>query len=322
MAEFICPDCGNSRLCDQNGNGVSDVKSLDVHGKYVCSQCGAELAQEQMKALIAAAAQEQALVAQLRQQARNAKNSGDYETASAYYQQMLSMDPNSWEAAFYAVCCNSWGCNVGGIDNACTAVKLCLPDVFDKVEVLPSSEKKTCVKLLVSDAGLFALEKFDAAVKYHTSLNASVMSQHNGELKNQLISALNVVIACASLVMERFGDDPEIAPLVEIPADVALKMQSRQTFVTVVLEPQTSRTLLEWIGRFNPAYVEEYKAQQNRAMASGTRFLMILGVIFLVLWYVLDGMFAKWFCMPMAIFCLGLGVFRIIVQVANKRLNG
>lgn len=322
MAEFVCPNCGNHQLCDQNGKCVSGIKALDAHGKYVCSQCGAELEQEQLKALIVAAAQEYTLTAQLGQRARNAKQSGDYESASAYYQQMLAVDPNSWEAAFYSVCCNSWGCGVGGIDNACTAVKLCLEGVFDKLEMLSGTQKKTAVKLVVSDAGLFAVEKFDAAVRHHASLNASVMNQHNNELKNQLISALNVMIVCSSLVMERFGDDPEIAPLVEIPANAALQMQSRQGFVSTVLEPDTSKTLLEWIGKYNPGYVEEYQKKQNRAMASGTSFLMVLGAIFLALGLLLEGVFAKWFCIPMAIFCLGVGIFRIIVQAANKKRNG
>lgn len=322
MAEFVCPNCGNRQLRDLNGKVISSVKALDVHGKYACSECGAELEHEHLKELIAAAVQEYTLSTQLLQQARNAKKSGDYETASENYQQLLNIDPNNWEAAFYSVCCNSWGCNVGGIDNACTAVKLCLGDVFDKLETLPKAQKQTAVKLVVSDAGLFAVEKFDAAVRYHASLNASVMTQHNSALKSQLISALNVVIACSSLVMERFGNDSEIAPLVELPANVALQMQSRQTFVSVVLEPETSRTLLEWIGRYNPSYVEEYKKKQNRSMASGTIFLIVLGAIFLALGLLLEGVFAKWFCIPMAAFCLLVGIFRIIVQAANKKLNG
>ncbi len=321
MAEFICSNCGNNQLRNQNGTCVPNIKSLDVRGKYFCSQCGEELEREQFKALINAAVQESRLASQLCQLARNAKKSGDYATASDYYQQMLDMDSNNWEAAFYSVCCNSWGCNIGGIENACTAVKLCLNDVFDILETLPRAEKRNAVKLVVAEAGNFALKKFDDAVQYHVSLNSSVMSQHNSELKNQLISALNVMLVCSSLVMERFGNDLELAPLVEIPATAALQMQSRQSFVSVVLEPNTSKTLLEWIGRFNPEYVEKYKKKQNSSMVSGTIFLMVLSAIFLVLGLLLEGIFANWFCIPMAVFCFGYGVLRIIVQIANKKLN-
>ena len=29
MVEFICPNCGNNQLCDQNGNPVSSIKALE-----------------------------------------------------------------------------------------------------------------------------------------------------------------------------------------------------------------------------------------------------------------------------------------------------
>lgn len=321
MAEFICPNCGNNQLCDQKGKCVSSIKSLAANEKYVCSQCGTEVAQEQLKEMVAAAAQESILSSNLYKQARNAKNKGDYEGASNLYQQILLREPNSWEAAFFSVSCNS-RCSVGAIENACNAVRLCLAGVFDMIDALQNSQKQNAVKTVVTDACLFAVNMFDAAVKHHASINASVMSQHNNELKQQLVSATNIVVSCASLVMNRYGDEPEIAAVVETPAKCALELQSRQQFVSIVLEPDTSRTLLEWIGRFNPEYVENYKKKQNRAMASGTVFLMVLGAIFLALGLLLEGVFAKWFCVPMAIFCLGFGILRLIVQAANKKLNG
>lgn len=322
MAEFICPNCGNRQLNDQNGNRLSDIKALDLKQMYVCSQCGTESEPEQRKMLVMAAAQESRESAQLWLQARNAKNDSDYEMASEYYQQILAMDPSSWEATFYSVCCNSWACSIGGIDNACTAVKMCLNEVFDKIELLSDKQKAFAVKLVVSDAGLFAVEKFDAAVRYHASLNASVMNQHNNELKNRLISALNVLIAASSLVMERFGDDAKIAPLVAIPAQAAIQMQSRQSFVKIILEPETSKTLLDWIGRYDPGFVAEYKKKQNKSILTGSIVLIVLGAIFLALGLLLNGIFAKWFSLPMAGVCLLWGFFRVIIQAANKKMNG
>lgn len=321
MVEFVCPNCGNRQLRDHNGKVVSRGAELGVNVKYTCTKCGAELTQEQWEELFNAALTELTLSSQLLQQARNAKKSGDYETASEYYQQLLDIDPNNWEAAFYAVYCNSWGCNAGGIDNACTAVKMCLNDVFDKIEVLPAAQKETAVSLVVSDAGLFAFEKFDAAVQYHMSLNGSVMTQHKSELQNQLISALSIVVACSSLVMKRFGNDPRIAPLVEIPAKAALQMQSRQTFVSVNLKPETNNTLLEWIGKYNPGYVEEYKRKQNRFLISSTIFLFVFGAICLTLGLLLEGPFAKFFFTGMAAFLLLFGILRVILLVANKILT-
>ena len=160
------------------------------------------------------------------------------------------------------------------------------------------------------------------AIKTHMAIPANQMSAHNGALKAQMVSALNMLITCASQIMSRYGDNDEIACCVENPARRAVEFYKRQSFVTVALSAETNATLLNWIGRFNPGYVEEYKKKQNRAMVSGTIALMIFGTIFLALGLSLKGVFAKWFCIPMAVFCLGYGVFRVIIQLANKKLNG
>lgn len=321
MVEFICGNCGNKELRGQNGKLVSNPKALDVHGQYTCSQCGVELPQEQLRELIKAAAEESVLTMNLLRQAREAKNSGNYEVASELYQQVLCMDPGNWQAAYFSVSCNS-RCSYGANENACDAVKLCLEGVFNLIDNLPASEKKDAVKIVVVDACSFAVEMFDAAVKQHAALDVNAMTQNKNNLKNQLISALNITIACASNVINRYGDDDQIAPIVETPATCAIQLQTRQSYVSLVIEPETAKTLLEWIGKFNPKFVEDYKKKQNKSMATGSIVLMVLGAIFLALGLLLEGMFAKWFCLPMAGFCLLYGIFRIIVQAANKKLNG
>lgn len=321
MVECICLNCGNKQFRDQNGKCVSDAKALNVHGKYTCSECGAELSKEQMGALITAAAQETSAALSICTQARNAKKRGDYETAGEYYQQLLQIDPNSWEGAFYSVYCNCYNA-VGAVENACDALKNSLKGVFDMIDGLQGMVKQSAVKLLVSDAGLFALHMFDSAVQQHAALDAASMTKNTTALKNKLISALNIMIACADNVISRYGDDNQIAPLVELPATCAIQMQSRQSYVTLTIEPETHRTLLEWIGRFNPQFVADYKKKQNKSMLTGSIVLMVLGAIFLALGLLLSGTFAKWFCLPMAGFCLLWGIFRLIIQAANKKLNG
>ena len=320
MEGFICSNCGSNMFCDLNGKEIENAKSIDVRGKYVCGECGTEIEKAQIGALVVQAANKSTATNNIKAQARNAYNNGNYEAALNYYQQIGAIDPMSWEAAFYPVCCNSR--MSAAVENACEAVRLCLDGVFDKIDLLQGEEKRVAVKLLVSDACLFAVNMFDAAVKQHMAIPASAMSQHNNELKRQLVSAANIMIICSSNVMNRYGDEAAVAALVEIPATAAIQLQTRQSFVSMNYEPDTSRTLLEWIGRYNPTFVEDYKKKQNRSMTTGNVFLMILGAIFLVIGLMMEGTFAKWFCIPMAAFCLLWGLFRIIVQVANKKLNG
>ena len=317
MVEFVCQNCGNKQLRDAKGNVITNPKAIDVKGQYFCNECGAELPKDQMAELVSAAAAEVLIANQLRTQARNAKNNGDYESALNLYQQLGFQKPDDWEAAFYSVYCNCYNA-VGAVENACDAVKMCLDGVFDKIDGLSGQEKVNAVKFVVSDAGLFALHMFDSAVQQHAALDVSAMTKNNGTLRNQLTGALNIVIACASNVMNRYGDEDQVAALVELPATCALQMQSRQSYVTLFVDSNTNKTLLDWIGRFNPKYVEEYKAKQNRSMRSGTIFLIILAAVCYAIGHFSEGFWAD-FGIWMAIFCGAWAVIRIIIQLTKKK---
>ncbi len=67
--------------------------------------------------------------------------------------------------------------------------------------------------------------------------------------------------------------------------------------------------------------MENYKKKLNSSMTSGNIILMVLGAICLYFCLTSEGTL-KWFCLPMAIFCLGWALFRIIIQILNNKLNG
>ena len=316
MEGFICRNCGKKEVRDTKGNVVASPKSIAVNCQYFCTECGEELPQDQLKELISLALSTSLMESNLRLQARNAKKREAYEEASALYQQLLQVKPDDWEASFYSVLCNCYNA-VGAIDTACNAVEMSLEGVFDKIDGLSGQEKVNAVKLMVSDAGMFALHMHDKAVQQHAALDVSAMTKNNNALRNQLTSALNIMITCASNVMKRYGDDDPVVAQVEIPATVAIQMQSRQTYVTLFVDSATNKTLLDWIGRFNPKYVEEYKAKQNRSMRSGTIFLIILAAVCYAIGHFSEGFWAD-FGIWMAIFCGAWAIIRIIIQLTKK----
>ena len=317
MVEFVCQNCGCKKLRDVNGNIVSDPKKIDVHVQHFCADCNEALSKDQLGALLTSTIQEDTYIRNLRNQARTAKNNESYEDALALYQQLQAIAPDAWDAEFYSVYCSAHEA-VGAIENACTAMEMCLNNVFNKLETLEGIEKQNAVKFVVSDACSFALHMFDAAVRQHTALDANSMLKHNNVYKNQLTCALNIVITCANLVIRHFGNDNEVIANVELAAMCALQMQTRQQYVTLYVRPDTEKTLLEWVGRFNPGYVKEYKEKQKRAMRSGNIFLIIMTAVFYAIGHFSEGFWAD-FGIWMAIFCGAFAVLRIISQLFLKK---
>lgn len=246
----------------------------------------------------------------------------NFGAITGYYQQIIALNPDSWVAELFSVLINAFPVNTGDVANACNAVESYIKKALDTIDTQPDFEKKWDVTILSGAAVQFSDVASCMAINTHLAIPVSQMSAHNGALKAQMVSALNILITCASQIMSRYGDNDEIASCVENPARRAVEFYKRQSFVTIALSAETNATLLNWIGRFNPTFVEDYKKKQNRSMTTGNVFLMILGAIFLAIGLMTEGTFAKWFCIPMAAFCLLWGLFRIIVQVANKKLNG
>lgn len=289
-------------------------------GKEAIVQQAKQISEElQAKAAVARYATN---VMKILEEALKEGQNNNFYAIAGYYQQIIALDPDSWVAEFFSVLINAFPVNTGYVVNACDAVEAYIKKALDTIDTQPDFRKKWDVTILSCAVVQFSDVASCMAIRSHMAIPVNQMSAHNGALKEQMISALNILITCASQIMSRYGDNDEIASCVENLATRAVLFHKKQSYVTVVLPPETNTTLLNWIGRFNPQFVEDYKKKQNRSMVTGNVFLMILGAIFLVIGLLVDGIFTKWFCIPMAAICLIWGIFRIIVQVANKKLNG
>lgn len=312
MKRLVCEMCGSSDIQKQEG-------------LYVCTSCGTKYSPEEAKKLfveVTVTVDNTEEAKNLYQLATRARKNGDDAAAANYYAQYLSYDPDNWEAAFFATVCRSSCDTIANIDISCDAVRNCLDSVFAMIKKLPAAEQKAAAQTVVTTSTAFAQSMFAAAVKHHSTIDASVMSRFAPELRKRLTAACYVMTSCCGTFMGYFENDKAIAPLVQIPAKAALESQTLQHYVNIPFEPAVSNGLLTYIGRFDPAWVTNFKKKQNNTMLTGSIVLMVLGAIFLVLGLLLNGTFAKWFCLPMAGFCLLWGIFRLIVQAANKKLNG
>lgn len=66
--------------------------------------------------------------------ARRARANGNVDLAREYYTTILAMDPNSWEANFYAVYFQAAGCVLGGIPYASDCISQYIPTTIELVK--------------------------------------------------------------------------------------------------------------------------------------------------------------------------------------------
>ena len=77
------------------------------------------------------------------QAARNARETGDDDSAIRHYEQVSALDPDNWEALFYLVVLKTNEIKNGQIQSAAAGVSNCLPKIFTLInEKIPDETQK------------------------------------------------------------------------------------------------------------------------------------------------------------------------------------
>lgn len=113
MKQLTCEMCGSTELIKQDGF-------------FVCQTCGCKYSvEEAKKMMIEGTVEVQGTVKvdrsdnieKVYQLARRAREDGDSETATKYYEMILLENPNNWEAAFYRLLFSTKNCTLAQMEN-------------------------------------------------------------------------------------------------------------------------------------------------------------------------------------------------------------
>ena len=105
MKAMVCELCGSNDIVKQDG-------------LYVCQHCGTKYTVEEAKKLLGTVKIDTSEeLNNLYTVARRAKDENNAESAVKYYEQILAMDPTSWEASFYVVYFRATQCKIAQIQS-------------------------------------------------------------------------------------------------------------------------------------------------------------------------------------------------------------
>ena len=308
MQKLVCEMCGSQDLQKQSG-------------LYVCQSCGTKYSPEEAKKLlveVSVKVDETDHIQNLYKLARQARENGNNENAAKYYDQILPFCPDDWEATFFSVYYRSACCVIRDIAPACNNVTNALSGVFKKIQSLPASEKKAAVRTVANACTNIAQSMFNSALKHHMSIDVSIMSKYNQELKQRLVSASWIAVTCANCIMTAFGKEPDIAQYVQIPAKMAIQYQSRQSYVSIVFETSTTDMLLGYIGQFDPDFVTQHEDNQKKSVLRNGIVCLVLGGA--ATWFGLGASETlKWCALTFGAILLLYGAYlMILLAVVNK----
>ena len=170
MKRLTCEMCGSTDLVKQDGF-------------FVCQTCGTKYSvEEAKKMMIEGTVEVQGTVKvdrsdnieKVYQLARRAREDGDSETATKYYEMILLENPNNWEAAFYRLIFSTKNCTLAQMENKLYQFANSIESIFQLIN--EEENKKEIYEEVYSESlslcTMFVQNYSDRANRYSDSTTA------------------------------------------------------------------------------------------------------------------------------------------------------
>lgn len=241
----------------------------------------------------------------LYQAARNARAISDEQAAIKHYEEIITMEPNSWEALFYLAVLKTNTIKYGEIANAAIGVTNCLPKVFELIQTTIQDEqaKKNAVKevyrqcsstvsWLIKVSGNYynALTKKDVSFNvFVAAMNMDSKRHARYESAQRMVNIGNILCYCGNLIEKCFGlsDADYRAMAVDCwKAMMALHFEHIKIYKVAVFNDETIQKFAAKIRQYDAAYeVPKIKATEKRNYAIKAILLAVGVGVLTFLWY-------------------------------------
>ncbi|MBR3592947.1 MAG: hypothetical protein IKL46_08855 [Clostridia bacterium] len=238
------------------------------------------------------------------QAARNARDTGDVDTAIKHYKEISALEPNDWEALFYLVILKTKTVVYGEISNVAISVCNCISKVFELInrsvnneqekKLIVAEVKKQCCDTaawLVNVSGKYynALAQNDLSFSLITAaVNLDAKRKAKYEYAQRMVNIGNIMCICGNAIEKTFGIEDEFYQ--ELAVDCWKGMLNVhfghiQYYKVAVFNEESIAKYAEKIQKYDQAYeIPQIKATEKRNYTI-TALLIVFGVLAIsILW--------------------------------------
>ncbi len=240
--------------------------------------------------------------------ARNARETGDSETAIKHYEEICTISPNNWEAFFYLVILKTENITNGEISNSAISVGNCIPKVFELINssITNEDEKKECVREVVEKCTETTVSLAKASFNYYIKLTKSDLTfdlmliaanldskrKAKYESAQRMVNICNIMCICANSIEKIFGLEDEFYKDLAVGSWKEMidgHIVHIKELGVAVFNEESIKTFSEKIKKYDPSYVvEDVKPTEKRSYAIKA-ILVALGILAIssvfCLWY-------------------------------------
>lgn len=215
MKRLTCEMCGSNDLVKQEG-------------VFVCQTCGCKYSIEEAKKLMvevegtvevtgSVKIDNSSRLNSMYVSAREAKNSGNEDTARSLYNELLKLDPSNWEPNFYSVYYNAQNCRIIEIVSAISSLDACLNSVLTKISQLPdTNEQITAASEVAMRTMLLCQAMQESALNVQKKSTDVSFSGYQQDLNTYISRAMAIArtdMHLGDILEQLWGDNKEIQEL-------------------------------------------------------------------------------------------------------------
>ena len=205
MKALTCEMCGSTNLIKEDG-------------VFVCQSCGTKYSVEEARKMIVEGTVDvkgtvkvdvSDELKNLYEIARRAKDSGNSENATKYYDMILVKDPSSWEANYYVVYFKAMGCRIAEIWSAANSISNCLESVLIliKEKVENKEDQKAALNEILLRNSIISSMLFNGAKNHYDDIDSSIQHQYTQEYINNAAAAADIMYTYGNIIEELYRED-------------------------------------------------------------------------------------------------------------------
>lgn len=196
MTELICKTCGS--------NGIEKKGEL-----YECEFCGTKYTPaeaENLSVQVVVKNDNSEKIEALLRAGKKSRDMGNWEAAIKYYDEILGLDPDRWEAVFYSAFCTARNCKIAHIASAANLVEKSLKPTYTLIKTKVSADKQLAA---VSEVAAYTNEitamLCNAAIDHYNGIDSQIQYKYRDEMIARWSAATEAARTSGLLIEELFG---------------------------------------------------------------------------------------------------------------------
>ena len=206
MKALVCEMCSSHDIVKQDG-------------MYICQSCGTKYTPEDAKGLMkevegkvdvsgsTVKVDQSDELGKLLSVARRAKEENNAQKAANYYDRVLQIDPDSWEANFYVVYYNAMQTNIAGIANATIRTANALPSTIKLLAKESPAAQALGAMDLTNSCIHMATVMTGSAISSYNGISSDIRAKYTGELNERIAASRDMLYQLGNLIDTNLGDD-------------------------------------------------------------------------------------------------------------------